>query len=479
MAQGMNVPSAVSPAQFATLRSLRQLLPSRKLTRSVMASPPTTTFTTTNALSAGRLWPAISPMASHTDYVMAGQAWSTARAAVPTIKAATVFNDTFVLYQNIDYGSGVKSANQWQQSLQHGGSRIVMWVKGQTGFVTAKVDDEYVSLTPQTVANDSNFYYYDFDFGSYAERRIDFIGYGNVPFGGFYTALTDLVRPAPLRGPRVVIQGDSFIEGTGATYSCIHGYLSRMMDRLGWENFISDGRGSSGLLAGTPTYRSRFVTDVVPYSPDLIIIQGSVNDAPSTGAQLATEALALIALGQQYLPNAVFAFTSEPLKIGATAGGNAPFLRRDAVKSAVTGAGHLFLDIITRPTPIGFVPATNTLASSASINATSLSVNSVPVLGGTYKFADGTPFLAKAVSGAGPYTITTDAGGIGAAQSNGASMTQVGDCPWTGNGKVGATTGFGSCDIIVYSDGTHPSQSGHDMLGEMLASDLATALKAA
>jgi lysophospholipase L1-like esterase len=44
----------------------------------------------------------------------------------------------------------------------------------------------------------------------------------------------------------------------------------------------------------------------------------------------------------------------------------------------------------------------------------------------------------------------------------------------TGNGKVGATTGNGNADIYISSDGTHPSDAGHEYLAWRLAGHLAT-----
>jgi len=42
----------------------------------------------------------------------------------------------------------------------------------------------------------------------------------------------------------------------------------------------------------------------------------------------------------------------------------------------------------------------------------------------------------------------------------------------TGNGKVGATTGNGNADIYISTDGTHPSNAGHEYLGWRLAGHL-------
>jgi lysophospholipase L1-like esterase len=464
---------------LSAFRKQARLLAPRPLARRVAASPPTITFTTTNALSSGRLWPSISSYNSGVNVALGGQMASVSRAAKPVILSASTFFNTFVKYTSVNYGSGTLSANVWCQSILHTGSRLVTWVKGQTGGLLAKVNGEYVSLTPQTVANDAGFYYWDFDFGSSATRRVDIIAYANVPFGGFYTGLGDSIVPAPLTGPLTAIMADSFGEGSGATLPM--SWVNSFVDAMGWDNIIHNAVGQAGFLANNSgaklNYRERYATDIAPLNPDVVIFQGSVNDDSYTPAQLATEALALIATAQAVNPNVLCAFTSRPMKAGVSASGSAPFLKRDAVKAAVEGAGHLFLDLIELPLPYGFVPNTSTLASSASASATTLSFSTAPLVGGTYAFADGSHVRVNSVSGTGPYTATLDSP-LAAAQSNGAALTQVGACPWFGSGKEGSTDNSGSCDTLIYSDGTHPTQAGHDLIGELVASQLARQLKA-
>lgn len=46
----------------------------------------------------------------------------------------------------------------------------------------------------------------------------------------------------------------------------------------------------------------------------------------------------------------------------------------------------------------------------------------------------------------------------------------------TGTGEIGATTGGGNSDYLISSDGTHPSQVGHDYLGRRFAQGLAALL---
>lgn len=49
--------------------------------------------------------------------------------------------------------------------------------------------------------------------------------------------------------------------------------------------------------------------------------------------------------------------------------------------------------------------------------------------------------------------------------ASGDVVTQVGNSLWSRVGRVGATTGSGNCDLLVSSDGTHPSPAGHAAIG--------------
>lgn len=448
------------------------------LTTQVVASPPTVGFSSTNALSAGRLWPPITtpdatPAVQTTPYAVTG-------AFNPTYFGTGVFANQVIVWKSVNYKS-VLTANIVRIIFQHVGSRFTAFFKGIAGGANllAKIDGQYLSLTPQAVPGDGGFYYWDFDFGSSASREIEILT-STSQFGGIFTAATDTILPGQLRGPRTVILSDSYGEGTGATYSTMSCMWLRAMDALGWNNFYLSAVGGTGLLSnasGTKyNYYERFLTDVVPVSPDLVIVQGSLNDDGFTTNQVSTQAQAIIALCNQYLPNAQIMFTSQCLRHGATANGASPFLRGAAFQAAVTAAGGIYADITTMP--LQGTPLTNVLHSNASQFATSLSLNSPALIGAHYAFADGTRFMVRNCTGSdpGPYTVTTDDGGIQAAQTAGAALTQVGDSPMSGNGHTGATTGFGNSDVLLGADDTHPTQLGHDFWGERLVDAIVLAL---
>lgn len=477
-----NVLNAVSGAPRTRLSAAlgkhmgRFTAPHRRRVRATMTSPPTPTLGTTHTIGSPLHWPSVTNTTAGN--VLAASSFTVCRAGSPAayLGGSSYPNYLYVGYKNVNYGAG-RQDNLYQQSFHHDGRYLEIAFKGTAGDVLLKVDDEYVSLTPQTIANDGNVYYWYFDFGARKVRRIDFIAGTSFSFGGVFTEANDTITPAPVRGPRVIVVGDSFTEGTGSN-SGVNGYVMAFADAMGWDDVWPSGVGSTGYVAATApkvNYRSRLTADVTAYAPDIVLFTGGYNDYSSTPAQITTEAGLLFGQARSELPDALLVCVSPYWNAGAAPIEAQTWAKRDALKAAIVAVGGLFVDLLEQPLPTGTTPSTSTLASAVAAGATSLSLVDPVAVGATYKWSDGTRFRAKAISGAGPYTVTTD-GPLAAAHGSGSSLTQVGDCFWTGTGKVGATTGYGNCDLYVGSDGIHPIAAGHLALGAALAAGFLRAL---
>lgn len=90
----------------------------------------------------------------------------------------------------------------------------------------------------------------------------------------------------PVAGePTVAFLGDSWTEGTGATGR--RGYVVRTAERLGW-GYANLGVGGSGYSVPGPR-RSPFaqrIPQLVALHPDVVVVQGSLNERASTPAAL-------------------------------------------------------------------------------------------------------------------------------------------------------------------------------------------------
>lgn len=472
---------------FSKSLGKRFTLPAQVNIRSVMATPPTTTLTTSHTIVSPIQWPSVTSPGS----IFGGTAGSGPLAEFFTFTRAggnaifgTVYpNNNFVQYTSVNYGGAVPAYNVGAYSFLHYGSAVEIFVKGNGGQFLCKVNDQYITTTPTVLNNDGNFYYFYIPFASTALRRIEFIG-TNLAFGGVFTAATDTIQPAPVRGPRVIVIGDSFTEGTGAT-SQVNGFVQVLADALGWDDVWPSGVGGTGYLnpgsGGRVKFGARLSTDVCPFSPDIVVFAGGLNDyATFTPTQIQAEVTADIQAVQSNVPGVTVIVLSPFWKGGAStfpvANGLIP--ARDAIKAAAQSFSNVFyIDVLEQPFPASVTPVTTTLAVSASSGQAVISVNGLINIRSTIKFANGERYQVKAEANASaPFSITLDAN-LATTHNSGETITQVGDPIWTGSGHVGALTGYGNADILVALDGTHPTDAGHNVLGTVIAQALLQALQ--
>lgn len=351
--------------------------------------------------------------------------------------------------------------------------------KGNAGNVRIWVDGELVSATPTTMPNDGAFKFIPITFASKAVRRITLDWY-NPAFGGVVIGPTDTVYPAAVNRPKVLMIGDSFIEGSGSNN--VDGLVPTLGASLGWDIWAA-GQGGSGYVNPGP-YTGKYSTRIPFYSSiafDAVVVSGGINDAQTTyQATLAAEAASLFATIKSTWPTAVWIATS-PLYNKGAAGLTTLYLDTyNTIKTAAATAGFAFADVVEFSNTSNSVSLpSGTLSSSASLGATSLSVNFRPPIGTTVEIGSGSVTERRVVtntSGGGPYTLTVAATTF--AHSAGETVRQVGGSLLTGTGRVGATTGTGNCDLYVSTDGTHPSVAGHYAFGRALAHRIATAVNA-
>ena len=110
-------------------------------------------------------------------------------------------------------------------------------------------------------------------------------------------------RPAALalpEQPRVLVFGDSWTYGSAASLPTL-GYAYVLGERLGWETTVDGVRGSGYLKPGPDggSYGERIAALDPALDPDLVIVEGSINDRrlPATGyrdAVAAWDALAAL-----------------------------------------------------------------------------------------------------------------------------------------------------------------------------------------
>ncbi|GAA5204017.1 SGNH/GDSL hydrolase family protein [Microbacterium jejuense] len=96
------------------------------------------------------------------------------------------------------------------------------------------------------------------------------------------TAAAASIPPAPLviaDGARVLVFGDSWVYGSAASEPTL-GFAYRLADELGVETVVDGVRGSGYLKPGIdgPAYGERIAALDPALDPDVIVVEGSIND---------------------------------------------------------------------------------------------------------------------------------------------------------------------------------------------------------
>lgn len=183
------------------------------------------------------------------------------------------------------------------------------------------VDGRPVSMS--AIGSGQGGWFYDtISFGKRKERLWE------VFFGQSHSALYNIaipsaaqIWPAPSAVPLVgAFIGDSYLQGSNygpyLNGNTLSGHVGRL---IGIDNMWRFGTGGTGLLnpGSGPfyTYRER-LPQVLAQKPDVILVQGSTNDASYTQAQVNTEALALLDAIRAATTAPVFWFGPAPLSGG-------------------------------------------------------------------------------------------------------------------------------------------------------------------
>lgn len=300
----------------------------------VLASPPTLTLSATNAatsISGSALNRADASWMRYRGLAMVDAQATTTYAG--SLKAGYITSPTPPVHARFVFDT---DADKFEVLVQVSATSIMyrVWVDGQPH-----------SLTPTTATSLSGgaFYRLLVDFTTRAPRRlliemtnVRVVGIAAHPKSTFWLS-------GHLAGPKCVVIGDSFTEGTGGTWAW-DSWAMEMGNRLGWNTFIS-GVGGTGYLAtantvGKVKYRDRLAVDVFPLVPDVVVVSGGYNDYSSSMLALRAEAWALLAALKLGLPAAKL-FVVLPF----TALGPVNFVpHRDAIKAAADAWGVPTID---------------------------------------------------------------------------------------------------------------------------------------
>jgi lysophospholipase L1-like esterase len=449
----------------------RNIKPSSQVFQ-VMASPPTiAALATATGITSPRSCNATNPGGT----IFRDDFWRYLGASRPKVFPTS---NAYVVFDSFTLPSG-NAVGHYSVEFYHYGTQVEFKFYGNAGNYQILVDDQLVQAAPFVTTNTGSNYFQLITFGTAAVRKIRFRGY-NVAFGGVNIGTTDQIWPSEKRGPRVVVLGDSFTNGTGSTGGPLTSWASYLAETMGWYDVYHMYAGGSGYtVAGSgTTFASRVANGVIANAPDIVIHAGGHNDdGVATSAALGTAASSLLAAVKAGLPNVQQIVASQFWARGPANWPSGIFDNRAALKAAATAASAPFLDVLE--VPITRTPASGTLAAQANAAATSFTtsgprpiIGSLVHIGSTANGSGWDRARVTNVTGGGPFTVTLNVA-LNNTQASGAAWTEVGECWSDGSGYVTATTGAGPSDVFCASDFTHPSDAGHSALGRFIAGQFA------
>ncbi len=263
----------------------------------VMASPPTVTIGSANGST--QISSSVLIAWTDTKFRYLGGTPTVAGVSYPDTlmgRYATITAPNIPALMNVEFEFDGTSLEIYQKALGNNTFRI--WVDGQPATADRQSGP----------SSAGNLYLTLVAFGSRANRRIRIEGQ-NFYFGGIRIGPADTLWPpsSPV-GPRVALLGDSFGEAAGV--GSMLGFLPAAGYLLGWRDIWNESVGSTGYAnpstGGKKKYGDRVAADIIAYNPDIVVVEGSVNDQGyTTDAAIATEAELVYQAIRTGLPNAI------------------------------------------------------------------------------------------------------------------------------------------------------------------------------
>jgi lysophospholipase L1-like esterase len=303
-----------------------------------------------------------------------------------------------------------------------------------------RIDGKLVSMDYTAIASGlsgGSFYYFKCDLGTAAMRLIEF-DFNEAPsFGGIVAEPTATIKRGPSPSLRVCAITDSIGAGAGV-YNSQTSWVGILGELMGSDvGMWNVGIGGTGYLAGGAG--ARFidrVPDVIASKPDILFVQSQQNDQGNTSAAIKQAAKDFLAAIKTALPKTLL------FVIGAYTTGT-PTAKRmtddTALREAAWESGAYFISWVD-PNKANF-PGSNVPAFTQGV-----------AYGGGDQALDANGLA------------WTCFGGQSAGSTIDATKWKPNSVFW-GTGRVGATTGDGNADVMIQSDGTHPTVKGCYVLG--------------
>ncbi|NXY93520.1 SGNH/GDSL hydrolase family protein [Streptomyces sp. BR123] len=140
-----------------------------------------------------------------------------------------------------------------------------------------------------------------------AQPRVIRLDFAVVPFGGVYLPPGATMWKPPTPSSRIMVLGDSIPGGSSMNSGGGAGtWFPRAARLLGYSDAWNEALGSTGYITAgsTATLGTRAPIDVIPNSPDVLIISAGYNDNAGSQPAISSAAASLYSAVKTGLPNA-------------------------------------------------------------------------------------------------------------------------------------------------------------------------------
>jgi len=252
-------------------------------------------------------------------------------------------------YQNQANGQSGSGASPWVWEFDYYGADLALYFRNAisgSSLFWVWVDGQPTTAAPQasTAASANSAFWYRLTWGAAKQRRVRVYTAG-ADYGGIAVQLTDSINQVGKPGYSILILGDSYTNGTGATNQ-ITSYpvsLGRMLDvelfqcGIGGTGYVQPG---SGAIFGDSTR----INPLGTLKPNEVWFVGSINDSSYTTTQVTTNANAAWAAVKAASPNSIIRVCGVQANSGSMSAAN--IANNTALKNAALAAGYSFFDPI-------------------------------------------------------------------------------------------------------------------------------------
>ncbi len=168
------------------------------------------------------------------------------------------------------------------------------------------------------------------------KRTVELMIPGAMIIKGIAVGAAYHVAPAPVRGPRALVFGDSLVEGSFVDFTRGQWFHSGLR-RLGFDDIWGSGVGGTGYVNSGTSPRVNFlgrINDITDFAPDLVVVPGSTNDGSSSAATVQANVTSFWQSVRAALPKATLVAMAPWTLTSATT----DQAHADAVKNGVTAA---------------------------------------------------------------------------------------------------------------------------------------------